>query len=408
MGLEKYRVKRSPERTPEPFGTAAGRTGRPGLFVVQKHAARRLHYDFRLEWKGVLRSWAVPNGPCLDPAVKRLAVEVEDHPVEYADFEGTIPEGNYGAGAVIVWDQGRWEPLEDVEEGLEKGKLLFELKGYKLRGEWTLVRTKSREKKDTKEWLLIKKPDAWSRTQEPDAFPQEAIFSGLTLDELREGSARAEEIRSELVRLMAPRRMVDAGKVELMLAELRDEPPDGDDWLWELKYDGYRVLAAREPSGGARLLYRRGNDATAIYPEIARTVAALPFSSYIVDGEVVVLDEKSRPSFQRLQKRSPLSRQADIQRATIDLAATLFVFDLLAFEDFDLRGLPLRARKALLRRLLPRAGPLRYADHVEGRGPAMLEQVRAIGLEGIVGKKADGPYRPGRSRDWLKVRLEKT
>src|SRR4029453_11575363 len=182
MGLEKYRVKRSPERTPEPFGTAAGRTGRPGLFVVQKHAARRLHYDFRLEWGGVLRSGAVPTGPPPDPAVKRLAVEVEDHPVEYADFEGTIPEGNYGAGAVIVWDQGRWEPLEDFDEGMKKGKVLFELKGYKLGGGWNVGRTKGREKNDSKEWLLIKQPDAWSRPKDPDAFPQESIFSGLTLE----------------------------------------------------------------------------------------------------------------------------------------------------------------------------------------------------------------------------------
>jgi len=408
MGLEKYRVKRSPERTPEPFGTAAGRSGRPGLFVVQKHAARRLHYDFRLEWKGVLRSWAVPNGPCLDPAVKRLAVEVEDHPVEYADFEGSIPEGNYGAGTVIVWDQGRWEPLEDFDEGLEKGKVIFELKGYKMRGVWQLVRTKSREKKDSKEWLLIKKPDAWSRTKDPDAFPQESIFSGLTLEELREGSHRAEEIRDRLAALEAPRRAVDPAKVELMLAELRDDPLPGDEWLWELKYDGFRVLAARETAGGARLLYRRGNDATAIFPEIARTVAALPFASYIVDGEAVVLDERARPSFQRLQKRALLMRRSDIERATVDLPATLFVFDLLAFEGFDLRGLPLRERKALLRMVLPRAGPLRYADHIEGRGPEMLEQVRAMGLEGIVGKRADGPYRAGRSREWMKVRLEKT
>src|SRR5215510_13630737 len=165
--LDEYRAKRSPGQTPEPMGETGA--SRPGAFVVQKHAARRLHYDFRLEWGGVLRSWAVPNGPCLDPAVKRLAVEVEDHPVEYADFEGSIPDGNYGAGTVIVWDQGRWEALEDFEEGLKKGKLLFELKGYKLRGVWNLVRTKSREKKDSKEWLLIKKPDAWSRTKDSDS-----------------------------------------------------------------------------------------------------------------------------------------------------------------------------------------------------------------------------------------------
>src|SRR5262245_19042734 len=182
-----YRAKRDADRTPEPFGV--DRTDRPGLFVVQQHAARRLHYDLRLEWRGVLLSWAVPKGPSLDPAEKRLAVHVEDHPVDYADFEGTIPEGNYGAGAVIVWDIGRWTPVEDPDAGLVDGKLLFDLDGYKLRGRFTLVRTGGKRAKDGKQWLLIKKAAAWA-SEAPDALGEESVLSGLTVEERRRGGSQ--------------------------------------------------------------------------------------------------------------------------------------------------------------------------------------------------------------------------
>jgi bifunctional non-homologous end joining protein LigD len=241
--LEKYRAKRSAESTPEPFGR--GSADRPHLFVVQKHAARALHYDFRLEWGGVLKSWAVPKGPSPDPADKRLAVEVEDHPVEYADFEGRIPEGNYGAGSVIVWDRGRWTPIGDPDEGERKGKLLFELSGYKLRGIWTLVRTKRSGQARSKEWLLIKERDAMAKPGGAALLPQESILSGLTLEELAEGKDRAEEIRDELSRLESPRRAVRASDVQLMLAETREAAFTRKGWLWEIKYDGYRVLAER-------------------------------------------------------------------------------------------------------------------------------------------------------------------
>jgi bifunctional non-homologous end joining protein LigD len=405
MPLEKYRAKRSAETTPEPFGR--GGADRPHLFVVQKHAARALHYDFRLEWGGVLKSWAVPKGPSPDPADKRLAVEVEDHPVEYADFEGRIPEGNYGAGTVIVWDRGRWTPIGDPDEGEKKGKLLFELDGYKLRGVWTLVRTKRKGEKKSKEWLLIKERDAQARPGGAAALPQESILSGLTLEELAAGSDRVEELRAELTRLSAPRRSVRASDVELMLAETRDAAFTRKGWLWELKYDGYRVLAERR-AAEARLLYRHGMDATAIFPDVARALRALPFSSFVLDGEIAVNDEQGRPSFNRLQQRALLSRTADIERATVELPAVFYGFDLLAFEDFDLRPLPLSERKAMLVRLLPRAGPLRFADHVEEQGEALLLEVRGLGLEGIVGKKADSRYRGGRSADWIKVRLERT
>ncbi len=405
MPLEKYRAKRSAESTPEPFGR--GSADRPHLFVVQKHAARALHYDFRLEWGGVLKSWAVPKGPSPDPADKRLAVEVEDHPVEYADFEGRIPEGNYGAGTVIVWDRGRWTPIGDPEEGGRKGKLLFELAGYKLRGTWTLVRTKRKGKPESKEWLLIKERDGFAKPGGAAALPQESILSGLTVEQLASGADRAERIRAKLSRLSAPSRPVRVSQVELMLAEPREKPFTKKGWLWELKYDGYRVLAARE-GGEARLVYRHGMDATAIFPDVARAIRALPFEPFVVDGEIVVLDDKARPSFSRLQKRAFLQRAVDIERATVELPATFYGFDLLAFEGFDLRPLPLFERKRSLGQLLPKTGPLRFADHIEEQGEALLEQIRGHGLEGIVGKKADSRYRGGRSADWIKVRLDRT
>jgi bifunctional non-homologous end joining protein LigD len=412
--LGRYRAKRSADRTPEPFGgdtvaapEVAAAWARPRLFCVQKHAARRLHYDFRLELGGVLLSWAIPKGPSADPAEKRLAVEVEDHPVEYADFEGIIPEGNYGAGAVIVWDKGVYVPLEDPEAGMKKGKLLFELRGYKLRGLWHLFRTKRSQQSNQKEWLLIKKPDAWSGSRGASALTPESIYSGLTLDELRDGTKRADQIRADLARLGAPRRRVPVASVGLMLAETRETAWSGEGWLFELKYDGYRLLAAREEKQ-ARLLFRRGSEATASFPEIARAVAGLPWDGVILDGEVVVLDENARPSFARLQKRALLKRDSDIAQAAALLPATLFVFDLIAFEDFDLRLLPLVERKALLTRLLPRAGPLRYADHIEEQGEAFYAEVLRLGLEGIVGKRAEAPYKAGRSSQWQKLRADLT
>jgi bifunctional non-homologous end joining protein LigD len=403
--LEKYRQKRSADTTPEPFGP--GGAARPHLFVVQKHAATRLHWDFRLEWGGVLKSWAVTKGPSPDPAEKRLAVEVEDHPVEYADFEGVIPEGNYGAGEVIVWDQGRWTPLADLEEGVKKGKLLFELQGYKMRGKWTLVRMKTKGKTTGKEWLLIKERDAWARKGAEAVYPQESIFSGLTVEDLASGASRAAEIRAELERLGAPRRRVRICDVKLMLAEPRDAAFSKPGWIWELKYDGYRLLAGRE-DGKPVLRYRHGMESTATFPDIARAVTALPYDSFILDGEVVVLDAKARPRFGLLQKRALLQRRTDIERAAVELPATLFAFDLVAFEGFDLRPLPLSARKEILARLLPRVGPVRFADHVEDKGEELLAAAGELGLEGVVGKKADAPYRGARSGDWIKVRLDRT
>jgi bifunctional non-homologous end joining protein LigD len=399
--LDAYRAKRSLERTPEPAGTVAAE-GAGGLFVVHQHAARRLHFDLRLEMEGVLRSWAVPKGPSYDTAEKRLAVHVEDHPLEYGDFEGLIPEGNYGAGAVIVWDRGQWVPQGDPLEGLAKGKLLFELRGYKLHGMWTLVKLKKSEK----DWLLIKERDGWA-TKEPEELPPESVLSGLTVAELGEGGDRGEVIRRQLTRLGAPRRAVDVKAVKLMLAETADRPFSRKDWLFEPKLDGYRVLAARV-SGDSRLLTRNGNDCATAFPEIMRALAALPFGRLVLDGEVVAMDDRGRPSFQRLQGRAKLSRPVDIRHATVACPVTYYAFDLLGFEDFDLRALPLTARKELLRKVLPPVGALRYLEHVEDEGEALYQETQRHDLEGIVGKKADSAYKAGRSPHWLKVRARKT
>jgi bifunctional non-homologous end joining protein LigD len=396
--LEKYRAKRSAQHTPEPFGSTAH--SRPRLFCVQKHAARRLHYDFRLEWGGTLLSWAVPRGPSPDPRANRLAVQVEDHPVDYADFEGIIPQGNYGAGTVILWDKGLWVPIDDPEQLAQTGKMHFELRGYKLRGEWILIRTGG------KEWLLRKKKDAWASSDE-QPFSEESILSGLTLEELRDGQDRARSVREGLRRLRAPQRDVDPFTVDLTLAESADEPFSHADWLFELKYDGYRVLAARH-DGKPQLRSRNAKDLTDLFPEIARALGALPYDDLVLDGELVVLDDAGRPEFQRLQKRARNRRNFDVERAAVELPATFFAFDLLAFEGRDLRQLPLLQRKGLLQPLVPRTGPVRFADHVLERGEEMYDSVREMGLEGIIAKKTDSKYVARRTRQWLKIVVERT
>ncbi|HEY4953466.1 MAG TPA: DNA ligase D [Gemmatimonadaceae bacterium] len=398
--LSSYRAKRDPDRSPEPVGTVSPVPG--NLFVVHKHAARQLHFDLRLEMDGVLRSWAVPKGPSYDMADKRLAVKVEDHPLEYGDFEGIIPAGNYGAGGVIVWDRGEWVPLEDWRTGLEKGKLLFELKGYKLHGKWTLVKIKKSEK----DWLLIKERDAYVK-QPGDVFPEESVLSGLTVEEVKAGEAPGSQLRKAIEASGAPRTRVDPKTVDAMNAEPADDAFTRDGWIFELKLDGYRLIASKS-HGEALLLTRNGNDYTGVFPEIARAVKALPVDECIIDGEVVVSDPKGLPSFALLQRRGRLSSAIDIKRAAVELPATFFAFDLLAFEDFDLRPLPLLKRKEFLAEVVPKIGPLRALDHVEREGDAFLAQVAEMGLEGVIAKKADAPYHGGRSSQWLKIKREKT
>jgi bifunctional non-homologous end joining protein LigD len=397
--LGAYRAKRAVERTPEPSGVVADRGGR--LFVVHKHAARQLHFDLRLEVEGVLESWAVPKGPSKNPKDKRLAVKVEDHPLEYGDFESVIPEGNYGAGAMIVWDRGVWIPLIDVEEGFKRGKLLFELRGYKLRGIWTLVKIK----KSAKEWLLIKERDQLV-SDEGDAFPQDSVLSGLTVEELRAGASPAAALLEESGVLGRERR-TRVDEIDLMLAEPRNRAFTSADWIYELKYDGYRLLAAIE-RGEPRLLTRNKHDATGAFPEIGSALRHLPTEHVVLDGEVVVHDDQGKPSFQRLQQRARYTRSLDVQLAAARQPATYYAFDLLALEDHDLRGLDLLRRKALLRRLLPTVGPIRYTDHIDGEGEAFFAEVAKLGLEGIVAKKVGSTYRAGRSPHWIKIRADRT
>jgi bifunctional non-homologous end joining protein LigD len=382
------------------MGTVSPVLGR--LFVVHKHAARQLHFDLRLEMEGVLRSWAVPKGPSYDQNDKRLAVRVEDHPIEYGDFEGMIPKGNYGAGAVIVWDRGEWVPLEDWREGLEKGKLLFELKGYKLKGKWTLVKIKKSEK----DWLLIKERDAWMKSP-GDQFPEQSVLSGVTVEEMLAGDTPGKRLVSAVTGAGAVKSRVDPRTVQPMLCEPADEAFTRDGWLFELKLDGYRLIASKS-QGEALLLTRKGNDYTAVFPEIARAIKALPIDECVLDGEVVVLDAQGKPSFAKLQQRGRLTSPIDVRHAAVELPATFYTFDLLAVEDFDLRPLPLRTRKELLLQVVPKLGPLRVLEHIEREGEAFLQQVGAIGLEGIIAKKADAPYRGGRFGQWLKIKAEAT
>jgi len=399
--LERYRAKRSAARTPEPFGAkAVASTGH--LFVFHKHHARNLHWDLRLEWQGALESWAVPRGPSPDPADKRLAMHVEPHPLDYAEFEGVIPEGEYGAGPSIVWDKGVWIPKEDVAEGFEKGKLLFELRGFKVKGVWTLVHT---PRAGENHWLLIKERDAYVDEGGTDVYADDSIYSGLEVDALPDAQEIAGKLAERAQQAGARRRTVRAKDVDVMKATRRPEAFTDPAWVFELKYDGYRLVAGRDESApaGAVLISRNGNDLTGTFPEVARAVAGLPYEGVVLDGEVVVHDERGVPSFDRLQRRGRLRRHADVTRATLELPAVYYAFDLLGFMGLDLRPLPLLERKALLREMLPTVGPVRYSEHIPEQGEAMYEQVTSMRLEGVVAKKADSAYTGGRSRSWYKI-----
>ena len=368
------------------------------MFVVQKHAASRLHYDLRLEHDGVLLSWAVPQGPSLDPSVKRFAAQTEDHPIEYADFEGVIPAAEYGGGEMIVWDRGSLRFDEDPDGGLSAGKLLFTLSGYKLNGQWTLVRMK-----DPKEWLLIKKPDGWDRADH--TFDERSVYTGRTVEALAEGPPPAERL-VERIASAAVSGTVASSDCSPMLAGTADGPFSRPGWLFEIKYDGYRLLAEKDDRT-VTLRYRSGLDATAVFPEITTALRRLPYDHLLLDGEVVVLRNDGTPSFERLQRRGRLSNRHDVLRAAAQLPATYFAFDLISAEGFDLRGLPLSERKEALRSVVPDIGPLRFADHVEQRGSAMFDQVVTLGLEGIMAKDGGSRYVSGRSDRWLKVKADR-
>lgn len=367
--LTEYRKKRDFKKTPEPGAVVRRGKRAPkerASFVVQEHHASHLHYDFRLEVDGVLKSWAVPKGPVMDRKVKRLAVEVEDHPLAYGSFHGRIPEGEYGAGEVFIWDKGTWEPKGDPRAALKKGHLDFTLNGGKLQGDWMLIRTRN-ARGGKNQWLLM--------------------YRGRATKDAADEEPAAE-----------PARKSDAdGFIAPELAELVATPPEGDDWLHEMKFDGYRVQA--HLGGEPRLLTRTGKDWADRYPAVAKTLKRLRHRA-VLDGEVVALDDKGRSDFQLLQNAVAAG---DSKRLAY------FVFDLLSLDGRDLRSLPLRERKEKLRRLL---GPLKdsnvfFSDHLEGRAADFLKTSCRFGLEGIVSKRADAPYVSGRNDNWLKSKCQK-
>ena len=416
--LDAYRKKRDPGRTPEPFGgaqttaataatAAAARPAAGGTvgdrFVVQLHAARNLHFDLRLELDGVLKSWAVPKGPSVRAEEKRLAVHVEDHPMEYANFEGVIPAGNYGAGSVIVWDRGPYRSFkpEPIREQYERGKMELELFGSKLGGRWTLVRMSRKEK----EWLLLKKhDDAASDSDILERWPR-SVISGLTVQEMADAGGWLESVRERLDELKAPRGTVRPEKIKHMLATLAEEPFSGRGWVFEIKYDGVRVIAEKR-GDEITMLGRSGEDITARYPEIAESLAGLKVEHALFDGEIVAYDEAGRPSFGRLQKRMHLTKPRDIAAAMRRVPARAMFFDCLALEGRDLRGLALVDRKECLARVLPPAGFIAASDHVEEHGVAFYEAASEMRLEGIIAKRADSRYEERRSKNWVKIKCQ--
>ncbi|HEX7005283.1 MAG TPA: DNA ligase D [Trueperaceae bacterium] len=421
--LEAYRKKRDFRKTPEPAGeTRESEAGEGGLFVIQKHAAQRLHFDLRLEKDGVLKSWAVPKGPSLEPGEKRLAVQVEDHPLEYGEFEGVIPEDEYGGGTVMLWDRGRWKPRgKNTEHHID-----FELEGRKLRGVWTLVRMRDADDEEGENWLLIKRSDDWtpdgkakgskrgSRTgaQSPLAAVDGedlSVATGRTMKQIAsdrdavwtsEGLAEAQRARvPEAKAIPGARKKKLADDIQPQLATLVEEAPGGDEWIHEIKFDGYRILARFE-GGVVKLLSRNGKDWTDRFPEAASLLAELPVEQALLDGEMVAFAADGSTSFRRLQESLSEGKTSHL---------VYHVFDLLHLNGYDLSATTQVDRKEALRSLLDASGfvghgLIRYTDHLEGKGPAFFAQACGLGLEGIICKRMDGRYASGRTRQWLKVK----
>ena len=403
MALEEYRRKRDFKKTAEPAGgrirkapSAEGRS-----FVIQKHAARRLHYDFRLELDGVLKSWAVAKGPSYDPADKRLAVHTEDHPMEYGDFEGVIPKGEYGGGTVLLWDRGHWFPEGDnPSEAYRKGRLKFRLDGEKMHGNWALIRMGGSSGEGGKNWLLIKERDDQARSDFSVVEERpESVTTGRDLDEIAQEKDRvwrSNRGRSDPSKLPGAKPGKLHDWLEPELATLVDEAPDGEGWLHEIKFDGYRALA-RLDTGRVKLLTRRGNDWTDKFQSVADALKELEVNQALLDGEIVILKDNGASSFEAMQQA--LSAGDDSQML-------YYVFDILHLNRCDLTQVPLETRKEVLRELVPPGdeGRIRFSDHVEGRGSDFLKQACRIGLEGVVSKRRDRAYRSGRVGQWLKAK----
>ena len=466
MALEEYKRKRRFEETPEPPPKVEKKRG--NRFVVQKHEATRLHYDFRLEMEGVLKSWAVPKGPSLDPADKRLAMQVEDHPVSYFDFEGNIPEGNYGAGSVMVWDVGTWQPLSPVPVNgkygpgteaeavamLAKGDLKFRLNGKRLKGDFALIKMRGRRPGSKgNEWLMIKKHDDHVVEGYDAGEIDESVLSKRSMDEIA-GDARSKEWTSSrpagrgrlkaawladaLARVekkkkskltaagteengrktkkqspaVSVERQPSSGPVKRpmptaihpMLAESANEPFDGEDWLFEIKWDGYRAIAFIA-DGKVRLVSRNQNELTGRYPELKDIPQFIKAKNAILDGEVVALDREGKPSFSLMQQRTGFRPGGKRAAANAEVPVLYYAFDLLYLDGYDWRRKPVEERKSKLSSIVMAGDALRYSDHYEARGKALFETARNAGLEGIVAKHRTSAYEERRSREWLKIKI---
>ena len=492
MALEEYKRKRRFEETPEPPPKVATKAG--NRFVVQKHDATRLHYDFRLEMEGVLKSWAVPKGPSLDPADKRLAMHVEDHPVSYFDFEGTIPENNYGAGTVIVWDVGTWQPLSPVPVNgqyvpgteaeaaamLAKGDLKFRLNGKRLKGDFALVKMRGRRPGSKgNEWLMIKKHDdhvvegydieeidqsvlsgrnlaevagdagsaewksrptgrgklkaAWladavakldkkkerkalntevagdveeNRPSTPTARKETRNSKGASNAKIPELKSSASSATSALSSSHGPVKRPVPATIHPMLAESVEKPFDGAEWLFEIKWDGYRAVAFIE-NGKVRLVSRNQNDLTARYPELKDMAKFVQAKTAILDGEVVALDAEGKASFSLMQQRTGFRPGGKRAVGNADVPVLYYAFDLLYLDGYDWRRVPLEERKRKLESLVLTGNAVHYSDHYEERGKALFEIARQRGLEGIVGKRRSSYYEERRSSDWLKIKIRR-
>jgi len=409
MTLKKYHQKRNFSKTPEPVGKLGKKS--KFTYMIQKHAASHLHYDFRLELDGVLKSWAVPKGPSLDPSVKRLAVHVEDHPIEYASFEGIIPKGQYGGGTVMLWDQGSWQPLdEDVARAYKKGDLKFRLNGEKLKGDWKLIQIK----KDPKNWLLIKATDDYARPETKfDITKKEdlSVKSGRSMEEIaankkvrvwNSNRADAAPVEKKLTnkKIKLPAKLAtkkQAMPLEIFpeLATLVDDAPNGKEWLHEIKYDGYRLLSFVSKDK-IRMMTRGGLDWAKKFPTIVKGLKQLKLSNVILDGEIVAFDAKHHSNFQLLQNALQEGNTAELG---------YYVFDILYYQTARIDELPLIERKKILESLFTKSSnAIFYSDHIIGDGNKVFEKACKLGLEGIISKKIHSTYQQCRTRDWLKVK----